>query len=117
MTDTTDTPMSEQEQQIRSHAQALLDLFSDGEAAAGSFDVNRFAHSLLSRCQKIAASIWCVEDVQGIRPDLTNDQAWEVLEQAEDNHDAEYGTSWTTLETIADDLFGSAPETDAAKEE
>jgi len=43
--------------------------------------------------------------VKHIRPDLTDDQAWEVLEQVGDKHDAEWGITWTTLETVADDLF------------
>jgi hypothetical protein len=63
------------------------------------------------------AVIWSVEDVKGIRPDLTDDQCWEVLQQVKDVHDAESGISWTTLETVADDLFGDAPETDDAEEE
>ena len=37
--------------------------------------------------------------------DLTDDQAWEVLEEVGRKHDAELGISWTTLEVVADDLF------------
>jgi hypothetical protein len=116
MTDTANTPAPEQAQAIRKHAQALLDLLRNGESAAESFDVNGFVHSLLSRCHKIAA-IWSIEDVQGIRPDLTNDQACEVLEEVGRKHDAEYGISWTTLDCMADILFGTASQTDSAKEE
>jgi len=67
-------------------------------------------HDLLANRQQIAA-IWSIEDVQGIRPDLTVEQAWEVLEEVGRKHDAEYGISWTTLECMADILFGRAPET------
>jgi hypothetical protein len=74
-------------------------------------DITLYVHHLLGKHRQIAA-IWSVEDVQGIRPDLTEDQAWEVLEQVGDHHDAEWGISWTTLETVADDLFGHAPEAD-----
>jgi hypothetical protein len=66
--------------------------------------VNLYVHDLLARHRQIAA-IWAVEDVKGIRPHLTDDQAWEVLEQVGRKHDAEYGISWTTLECVADDLF------------
>lgn len=59
---------------------------------------------------------WCIEDVLIVQPDLTNEQAWEVLQQVKDVHNAEYGISWTTLETVADDLFGNAPETDETEE-
>ena len=67
-------------------------------------DINRFVRQLLAKHRQIAA-IWCIEDVKGIRPHLTDDQAWEVLQQVGDIHDAEYGITWTTLETVADDLF------------
>jgi hypothetical protein len=40
-----------------------------------------------------------------------------VLQQVKDVHDAEWGISWTTLRTVASDLFGDAPETDDAEEE
>jgi hypothetical protein len=67
-------------------------------------DIDHHVHQLLAEHRQIAA-IWCIDDVKGIRPDLTDDQAWEVLEQIGDKHDAEMGISWTTLETVADDLF------------
>ena len=67
-------------------------------------DIDCQVHALLAKQHKIAI-IWCIEDVRGLRPDLSDEQAWEVLQQVEDIHDAEYGVSWTTLETIADDMF------------
>jgi hypothetical protein len=67
-------------------------------------DINLHVHQLLAEHRMIAA-IWCVEDVQGVRPDLTADQAWEVLEEVGRKHDAEYGIGWITLETMADMLF------------
>jgi len=67
-------------------------------------DIDPNVHQLLAKQNKIAI-IWCTEDVQGLRPDLSEDQAWEVLQQVEDIHDAEYGINWTTLKTVADDLF------------
>ena len=67
-------------------------------------DITLYVHDLLAKHRQIAA-IWAIEDVKGVRPHLTDDQAWEVLEQVGDKHDAEWGISWTTLETVADDLF------------
>jgi len=99
---------------IRAHTQTLLDLLRDGDSVAESFDVNCFVHSLLARCHKVAA-IWCIEDVQGIRPDLSDDQAWEVLEEVGRKHDPSYGISWTTLECMADILFGLAPKSNEAE--
>jgi hypothetical protein len=83
MTDTTDNPTS-----------------TDSE----SFDVTSHVRVLLAKDRMIAA-IWSIEDVKGLRPDLSDEQAWEVLQQAEDIHDAEWGINWTTLETVASDLF------------
>jgi len=68
------------------------------------FDVNRHVRDLLAKHRSIAA-IWCTDDVRGLRPHLTEDQAWEVLQQVDDHHDADWGINWTTLETTADDLF------------
>ena len=67
-------------------------------------DIDCHVHRLLAKQNKIAV-IWCTDDVRGIRPDLTEDQAWQVLEQVRDIHDAEWGISWTTLDTVAGDLF------------
>ncbi|HEY7330675.1 MAG TPA: hypothetical protein VH592_23750 [Gemmataceae bacterium] len=49
--------------------------------------------------------------MQDVRPDLTDEQAWEVLRQVKRNHDADIGVNWYTLEWNAEDLFGDAPET------
>jgi hypothetical protein len=62
------------------------------------------AHKLLAKHRMIGV-VWCIQDVQEVRPDLTDDQAWEVLQEVERKHDAEYGINWTTLEIVADDLF------------
>ena len=66
-------------------------------------------HELLANRRQIAA-IWCIEDVQEVRPDLSDDQAWEVLRKVERRHDATIGLTWDTLEMTAKDLFGDAPE-------
>jgi len=83
MTDTTDTSTS-----------------ADSE----EFDVNSHVRELLAKQHSIA-TIWSTDDVRGIRPDLTEDQAWEVLQQVDDIHDADCGINWTTLETVAEDLY------------
>jgi hypothetical protein len=70
---------------------------------------------LLSQSQQIAA-IWSIEDVQQVRPDLTIRQAWEVLQQVERIHDPNRGISWQTLEIVAHDLFGAAPESNESTE-
>jgi len=61
-------------------------------------------HDVLKQRRQVAV-IWSLEDVQGVRPDLNDDQAWEVLEECRDKHDCEYGFTWILIEVIADDLF------------
>ena len=60
--------------------------------------------AILAKRGQIAVP-WSIEDVQGIRPHLTTEQAWKVLEEVKRKHDAELGISWITLETWADELF------------
>jgi hypothetical protein len=76
-------------------------------------DVNQHVLELLAQRHSIAA-IWCTDDVRGIRPDLTEEQAWEVLQQVDNQHDAECGITWATLEVIADDLFPQPDDEEAA---
>src|SRR5581483_5073165 len=54
--------------------------------------------------KKIAA-IWGIEDVQELRPDLTADQAWEVLRRVDHQHDPDHGITWETLRLTAEELF------------
>lgn len=74
-------------------------------------DVRDLDIEQLLRHRRQVAVIWGVEDVQSIRPDLTADQAWEVLEQAYDVHDCEWGFTWTHLKTVAGDMFPRKPST------
>lgn len=60
---------------------------------------------------KTIAIEWGVDDVLEIRPDLTEDQAWHVLETNYHEHDANYGITWDTLKGWADYLY---PEEGAA---
>ena len=41
---------------------------------------------------------WNIEDVQSLDPNISDDQAIEVLELALDNHDANVGVNWDVLE-------------------
>lgn len=61
-------------------------------------------HELLAN-RKMIAAIWCIDDVRFIRPDLSDEQAWEVLEQVGQKHDCDLGISWTTIECWAEELF------------
>ena len=59
---------------------------------------------LLEQRRQIAL-VWGVEDVQEVRPDLTDDQAWQVLQAAHRHHDCEIGLTWQNLEWFAGELF------------
>lgn len=56
------------------------------------------------------AFLWHVDDVLSVRPDLTRDQAFEVLQLSKECHDANVGINWEVLEATAQHLFGDAPE-------
>lgn len=103
-----------------------LDAAIDG--ATGEFDVERtelhtaFAcarevlatgarldvHELLAARKQVAV-VWDIEDVQGGRPDLTDDQAWEVLEECRRKHDCESGFTWTYIKDMAGIVFPERP--------
>jgi hypothetical protein len=51
------------------------------------------------------AIIWTVEDVQGVRPDLDDKQAFKVLENIKRNHDAEVGVNWDVIDVVAGILY------------
>ncbi len=73
-------------------------------------------HELLAERRQIA-DVWSIEDVQAVRPDLSEDQCWEVLQLTDRTKDAELGITWLTLEMAAEHLFGDAPETNQAEKE
>ena len=66
-------------------------------------------HSVLADRRQIAA-IWSIEDVQAVRPDLSEEQCWEVLQAAYRHHDATIGINWDVLGCHAEMLFGDAPD-------
>ena len=67
---------------------------------------------LLTPAEQIAV-VWSSDDVLEIRPDLTREQAVEVLNEAENCHDAGIGINWHSLECTAEGLFGPEVESEA----
>jgi hypothetical protein len=59
---------------------------------------------LLAKRRHVAV-IWSTEDVQNVRPDLDDDQAWDVLQECRDRHDCEFGFTWTLIEVVANEMF------------
>jgi hypothetical protein len=76
--------------------------------ASATTDVDNLIREHLQRQRQVAV-IWCVADVKDVRPDLTDDQAWEVLQECRDQHDCEWGITWTFIKDVAANLFGKAP--------
>jgi len=71
---------------------------------------NQALHELLAQRREIAL-IWSVEDVLEVRPDLSEESAWAVLQRCERCHDANVGLSWETIQCVADELFPSSTRT------
>jgi len=59
-------------------------------------------------------TLWHIDDVRELRPDLTDEQYREVLEECDHRHDADIGINWEVIRVHADSLF---PERDIAGEE
>jgi hypothetical protein len=70
-------------------------------------------HELLAQHQQVAV-IWSIEDVQNVRPKLSDERACQVLQDCISNHDCEEGFHWHFIEQTADTLF---PESGNAAEE
>ena len=75
-----------------------------------TIQIDNHIHSILAQRREIAI-VWCLDDVKEVRPDLNNNQCWQVLQHAQRHHDATVGISWEVLDIVAGILFG-----DAAKE-
>jgi hypothetical protein len=66
--------------------------------------------------RKELVDTWCVDDVQSVRADLTDEQAFEVLCRVAHNFDANYGIGWDTLKITADELFPKEQDEDYGTE-
>lgn len=73
----------------------------------GNTTVDHDIDAILQDRRQIAV-IWSTEDVQEVRPDLTPEQCWEVLQATESHLDANIGINWDVLNCHADMLFGPA---------
>ena len=54
--------------------------------------------------------LWHIDDVKEVRPDLTDDQCKDVLQECRRRHDAGIGITWDVLRYHADDLFPAPQE-------
>lgn len=65
---------------------------------------NADIHAVLAERRQVAI-IWGTDDVREVRPDLSDEQAWRVLERVRRTHDATLGISWDVLDAVAEHLF------------
>lgn len=65
---------------------------------------NTSIHALLAQRREIAI-VWSIDDVLSVRPELSADDAWAVLQDCKRNHDATIGISWDVIGCVADELF------------
>jgi hypothetical protein len=72
----------------------------DHAAQLESRDINEILTS-----QRKIGHIWGTEDVLGLRSDLTDDQAWEVLQEAGRRLDSGQRVTWDMLKELSDELF------------
>ena len=77
-------------------------------------DVDIDLHAALQENHQIA-HIWNVADVKSVRPHLSDEDAWEVLQAVESQLDSEHGITWTTIRDAADDLFPAQRKERSAK--
>lgn len=63
------------------------------------------------------AHVWCIDDVKGERPDLTEEQCKQVLEQVDQDLDSTVGITWDVIQDTAYSLFGPGPDTDPEAED
>lgn len=87
------------------HVSSRVIKWLDEQIAQHDLDI----HEWLAERWQIAA-IWSIEEVQAIRPDLDQDQAWDVLQATSRYHDANIGINWDVLGCHAEMLFGFAPD-------
>ena len=83
-------------------------VLSAGRAALHRADGDELATILLRRRQ--IAQLWGVGDVIAVRPDLTDEQAWELFRVIDRTPDEDAGITWRRLQDTAKGLFGPAPD-------
>jgi len=79
-------------------------------------DIDFDLHDHLATRQEVAV-VWAVEDVRTVRPDLNDDQAWQVLQECRRVHDCNDGFNWLFIETVAENLYPETPGLDTTVSE
>lgn len=64
---------------------------------------------------KTIATLWTTRDVQFYRPELTDEQAWQVLQECQAKDPGGYRMSFRVINCVANRLFGSKAKSRATK--
>ena len=51
------------------------------------------------------AQIWSINDVQALRNDLSEEEAWIVLQEVDRRQAINYGIDWGLVEYVSDELY------------
>jgi len=81
---------------------------NDAATALPEIDI----HAVLAESRQIA-DVWGIQDVQSVRPDVSDDQAWAVLQRARRRYDAATGINWDVLAGHADEIAGATQSDEA----
>jgi hypothetical protein len=95
----------EEARRAASDARRLIRALETIHAFIGEIDIRH----LLAEHRKIAV-VWEIDDVQFVRPDLYDEQCWEVLQRCEHDHSADAGINCDFIEHVANQMFDPAEE-------
>jgi hypothetical protein len=65
--------------------------------------------NIMEKTPRVIEIVWGTDDVKHLCPSLTDDEAWEVLQQAEWQHNCEIGLNWDVLAMHIEMLFPDRP--------
>jgi len=60
------------------------------------------------KLERSISIVWNIEDIKGFRPDLNDNECFQVLLEAQEEHDANIGVNWEVLEEIATRVYPEA---------
>ena len=99
-------------QEAEAEAQNAWQAIADAQAAITAAKETGIArppeidiHAVLAERRQIA-DVWGIPDVRSVRPDLSDDQAWAVLQRARRHYDAATGINWDVLAWHAEEIAG-----------
>ena len=78
----------------------------DGDPFNMGLELAEYEVHELHDSQQLNLEIWHTCDVISARPDLTRDQAWDVLKVVQGSYEADEGISHRAIRAAACDLYG-----------